>query len=157
VYIAAWLFYSASAVLACVALFVTYQDSSYDNAVVGGDAYNFIIFAGRGAVWIGAAIVAAVIGAGCQVAGTVHRVTSSARLGATSAIEQFPSNREAPNAESGSEIPLNRSNIGIASEVFEGWLSLVRRLRPGLGNLTDAQLYHDYFLRGYDPETDSVV
>ena len=68
--------YAASLGLLAVALWTTYQDSDYSNKVVGGDAYNFIIFAGRGAVWGLAAVVSAVIASGFHVA---HAVKSAAK------------------------------------------------------------------------------
>lgn len=46
-----------------------YFDSGYPHAIVGGDAFNYIIFATRGAVWMGGAIVSAIIALGFQVAG----------------------------------------------------------------------------------------
>lgn len=46
-----------------------YFDSDYPHSIVGGDAYNYIIFATRGMVWMGGAIVSAICGLGCQVAG----------------------------------------------------------------------------------------
>ncbi|MDN3956216.1 hypothetical protein [Sporolactobacillus laevolacticus] len=37
------------------------------NHTVGGDAYNYIIMAGRGLLWIGMAIVTAIIGAALNI------------------------------------------------------------------------------------------
>lgn len=50
------------AVLLCVyGLYKTYAYGS-DDKIVGGDAYNFIILAGRGTAWVCAGIVSALIG-----------------------------------------------------------------------------------------------
>lgn len=61
-------FYLAALVLAVYGLFIAFQDSSYSNKVVGGDAYNYIIFAGRATVVVGAGIISAILGLGCQIA-----------------------------------------------------------------------------------------
>lgn len=61
------LFYLLAVGLATTGFVVAYQDSSY--SIVGGDAYNYIIFAGRGIAWMGSAIVSTVIALGCQLAG----------------------------------------------------------------------------------------
>lgn len=67
-------FYVVSVIFVVVGFVVTYQDSSYETKIVGGDAYNYIIFAGRGIVWVGAAVVASIFGLGCQLAGHVSRL-----------------------------------------------------------------------------------
>jgi len=40
----------------------TLYNNSYDARIVGGDAYNFIIYATRGTAWICVGIVCAIIG-----------------------------------------------------------------------------------------------
>ena len=68
------LFYLLAVGLAIAGFVVAYQDSNYANSIVGGDAYNYIIFAGRGMTWMGAAIAATVLGLGCQLAGYTSRL-----------------------------------------------------------------------------------
>lgn len=55
----AWLFVAAATILAIAGLRKAFGDSSY----VGGDAYNYIIAAGRGAVLMGAAILLGILAA----------------------------------------------------------------------------------------------
>lgn len=61
------IFYLLAAILVISGLVVAYQDSNYVNEIVGGDAYNYIIFAGRGITWAVASITSALFGLGCQV------------------------------------------------------------------------------------------
>ena len=68
------LFYSAAAIFVVVGFVVAYQDSSYDNSIVEGDAYNYIIFAGRGIAWMTAAVVSSVVGLACQLGDSVARL-----------------------------------------------------------------------------------
>lgn len=63
------LFYILAAILAISGIATAYSDAD----VVGGDAFNFIIGAGRGAAWVGVAIVAAIIALGLQIAGRPSR------------------------------------------------------------------------------------
>lgn len=63
------LFYTLAAILAVSGIATAYSDAD----VVGGDAFNFIIGAGRGAAWIGVAIVTAIIALGLQIAGRPSR------------------------------------------------------------------------------------
>jgi hypothetical protein len=51
----------------------TYNDAS---KVVGGDAYNFIIIAVRGACWIGAGIITAIFSAMFAVIGVLRGLPS---------------------------------------------------------------------------------
>lgn len=50
--------------LAGYGLGVMYEDS-YSARIVGGDAYNYMIYAARGTGWICAGIVSAIVGLGC--------------------------------------------------------------------------------------------
>lgn len=59
-------FYFVAVLMVIFGFVFAYQDSSY-NQIVGGDAYNYIIFATRGVVWIGTGIVAAILGLACQL------------------------------------------------------------------------------------------
>jgi hypothetical protein len=59
----------AAIALAIVGLVITYTNPDYQNKIVGGDAFNYIIFAARGAVWIGASIVTAIAALGLQIVG----------------------------------------------------------------------------------------
>lgn len=63
------LFYILAAILAIAGVAAAYSDAD----VVGGDAFNFIIGAGRGAAWVGVAVVAAIIALGLQIAGRPSR------------------------------------------------------------------------------------
>ena len=59
------LFYVLAVILAITGVVTAYSDAD----VVGGDAFNFIIGAGRGTAWVGVAIVAAIVALGLQIAG----------------------------------------------------------------------------------------
>lgn len=72
----AWALYGVAAILAVIAFVIAYQDSSGSNKIVGGDAFNFIIYAGRATVWMGAAITAALIGTGLHIAEGFARLRS---------------------------------------------------------------------------------
>ena len=63
------IFYVLAAILAIVGVATAYSDAD----VVGGDAFNFIISAGRGAAWVGVAVVTAIIALGLQIAGRPSR------------------------------------------------------------------------------------
>jgi len=63
------IFYVLAAILAIAGVATAYSDAD----VVGGDAFNFIIGAGRGAAWVGVAVVAAIIALGLQIAGRPSR------------------------------------------------------------------------------------
>lgn len=63
------LFYILAAILAIAGIATAYSDAD----VVGGDAFNFIIGAGRGAAWVGVAVVTAIIALGLQIAGRALR------------------------------------------------------------------------------------
>ena len=45
----------------CVKGFLVTYDESSSAKIVGGDAYNYIIYASRGAVWMGAGIASALL------------------------------------------------------------------------------------------------
>lgn len=60
--LAAAVFSGAAVYLSYRGLTITYDDS-YSAQVVGGDAYNHIIYATRGTAWVGSGIVSAVLGA----------------------------------------------------------------------------------------------
>jgi cell division protein FtsW (lipid II flippase) len=66
--ITAWILYVVAAILAVIGLVTVYQDSSPANAIV------YIIYAGRGTVWVGAGVIAAVIGTGLYVVGALARL-----------------------------------------------------------------------------------
>lgn len=66
------IFYLTSIIFLIFALVVTYKDSSYSSKIVGGDAYNYMIFAGRGTVLMGGAIVSCLFGLACQLANFTH-------------------------------------------------------------------------------------
>ena len=61
-------FYSLAIVFLIVGLVLAYQDSNYETEIVGGDAYNYIIFTTRGIVWLSCAICSSIIGLACQLA-----------------------------------------------------------------------------------------
>lgn len=61
------IFYLLAGVFLIVGLVLAYQDSNYDTEIVGGDAYNYIIFATRGIVWVGCAICSSIVGLACQL------------------------------------------------------------------------------------------
>ena len=71
--------YGLAAVFAAIALGFTYYglafmyDDSYANQVVGGDAYNFIIYATRGTAYVAAGIVFAVLSATASIIGSALR------------------------------------------------------------------------------------
>ena len=74
----AFLLYGLAVVLAIVSFLVAYRSSNYASGIVGGDAFNYIIFAGRGAVWGLASVVCAVIGSGSHIAHSVNLLRSRA-------------------------------------------------------------------------------
>jgi len=61
------IFYLIAAVFLIVGLVLAYQDSNYETEIVGGDAYNYIIFTTRGIVWVGCAICSSIVGLACQL------------------------------------------------------------------------------------------
>lgn len=61
------LFYFLSIILAIVGLVLAYQDSNTNTAIVGGDAYNYIIFVGRGIAFIVTAVIFSIFGLSCQI------------------------------------------------------------------------------------------
>ncbi|GGY87735.1 hypothetical protein GCM10011613_35930 [Cellvibrio zantedeschiae] len=61
------LFYVIAVGLAFFGIYIGFKELGYKDGIVGGDAYNYIIFAGRGSIIIGVAIVAAIIGLGIQI------------------------------------------------------------------------------------------
>ncbi len=67
--------YWVSATLAAIALGFAYYglnlmyDDSYSNKVVGGDAYNFIIYAARGTAYVSTGVVFAVLSAAAAIVG----------------------------------------------------------------------------------------
>ncbi|HAH50435.1 MAG TPA: hypothetical protein DCL80_03890 [Balneola sp.] len=65
-----WL-YGIAVILVIVGFITGYKESTYDNSIVNGDAYNYIIFATRGVIWIGTAILVSIIGFACQIKGHV--------------------------------------------------------------------------------------
>jgi len=65
-----WL-YGIALILVIVGFITGYKESTYDNSIVNGDAYNYIIFATRGVIWIGTAILVSIIGFACQIKGHV--------------------------------------------------------------------------------------
>lgn len=69
VFFFAVIFYLIGIALAGYGLFVAFQDLNWENKIVGGDAYNYIIFSGRGAVIVGAGIVSSIVGLACQIHG----------------------------------------------------------------------------------------
>ena len=77
--------YWISAACGAIALgFVYYglnlmYDDSYSNRVVGGDAYNFIIYATRGTAYVGAGIVFAVLSTTFAVVGAALATASTAK------------------------------------------------------------------------------
>lgn len=77
--------YWISAACGAIALgFVFYgldmmYDNSYSNRVVGGDAYNFIIYATRGTAYVGAGIVFAALSTTLAVIGAALATASTAR------------------------------------------------------------------------------
>lgn len=63
----AFLFYLAAVGLTVFGIVNAFYDSDYKHSIVKGDAYNYIIFAGRGLIFVGAGIVSALLGIGCQI------------------------------------------------------------------------------------------
>lgn len=62
-----------------VGIATAYLDPGPSHKIVGEDAYNFIIYASRGAVLVGASIVVALIALGCQIAGYANRLARHVR------------------------------------------------------------------------------
>lgn len=56
-----WIFIVAAIIFTIYGIRTVYNDN-YDAKLVGGDAFNFIIYATRGTVWVCVGIVNAVIG-----------------------------------------------------------------------------------------------
>ena len=70
----ALILYLAAIVIAIFGLVITYTDLDYQNKIVGGDAFNYVIFAARGAVWVGISIVTAIAALGLQIVGYMARL-----------------------------------------------------------------------------------
>jgi hypothetical protein len=70
--------YLAAIAIAIVGLAIAYTDPNYQHKIVGGDAFNYIIFAARGAVWIGASIVTAIAALGLQIVGYAAKLRHAA-------------------------------------------------------------------------------
>lgn len=62
-------FYVLAIALVVYGIYLGFKEPGYKDRIVGGDAYNYIIFSSRAALIIGSAIVAAIIGLGIQISG----------------------------------------------------------------------------------------
>ena len=60
----------AGAILAIYGLMVVYDDST---KIVGGDAYNYIIYAMRGTAWVAAGAVAVLLGVTASILAFIAR------------------------------------------------------------------------------------
>jgi hypothetical protein len=65
--ILAVIFYSIAAIISIYGLYTTYQTPTSISKIVGGDAYNYIIYASRGIVLIGFGILISIIGLAIQL------------------------------------------------------------------------------------------
>lgn len=63
----AFLLYVAAVGLTIFGVLNAYYDADRDHRLVQGDAYNYIIFASRGLIFVGSGIVCALLGMGCQI------------------------------------------------------------------------------------------
>lgn len=70
----AFLFYLAAVALTIFGVLNAYYDADREHRIVQGDAYNYIIFAGRGLIFVGSGIVCALLGVGCQILSCTSRL-----------------------------------------------------------------------------------
>ncbi|RUO61786.1 hypothetical protein [Pseudidiomarina insulisalsae] len=72
----AFLFYLISICTLAYAFVLGYQDPSYSTEIVGGDAYNYIIFTNRALIFATCGVASAIIGLGGQLAGIMSILNS---------------------------------------------------------------------------------
>ena len=71
--IIAIILYFLAVIIAIYGLYTAYQTPTSISKIVGGDAYNYIIFASRGIVLVGFGILISIIGLAIQLSSKVER------------------------------------------------------------------------------------